>query len=340
MTTPDPLDEIDSKLTTMSPTALLGATPEAVEANYKALARLCHPDRNGGSARAAALFSRLGEFKVAALNPSPPIRSTKNTYTLRRLLAVGDAAEVHLAVGPNPAVEDRLLKISRIPAGVALLDNERAVLEALAKDATLPYFAHLPRFVESFMVRDKSVARRINAFELRPGGFTLPEVRARHAPLDSRHLAWIFRRMLAALGYVHRRGYVHGALVPPHVLVFPADHNVNLIGWGHAVKVGEDMRTVPAAYLDWYPPEVRGKKPAGPGTDVYLAAACMSYLSGGDPTRRTFGPMLEEPLLRFFGSCMLPGLRMRPNDAWALLDEFTEVLGRLFGPPKFVPLAM
>jgi serine/threonine protein kinase len=333
----DPLAWVEARLSGSSPAELLGDSAEKIEENYRTLARIYHPDRNGGSERAAALFRKLTAFREKALSPHPPIVSPQRPYALGRLLAVGDASEAHAAGSGSDLY---LLKISRIPAGNALLLNEHKVLAELRKQGHGVHLSHLPDPVESFMVRDKGVDRRINAFKYAPCGHTLEAVRAKHDPLDPRNLAWMFNRLLAVLGYVHRKGFVHGAVVPPHVLVFPHDHNARLLGWGHSVKAGGVMTSAPAAYLDWYPPEVRGKKPAGPGTDIYLAAACMSYLSGGDPTRRTFGPDLPPPMARFFGSCLLPGLRMRPDDAWALFDEFSELLRRLFGPPKFATLAM
>ena len=42
----------------------------------------------------------------------------------------------------------------------------------------------------------------------------------------------------------------------------------------------------------------------------------------------------------FVRSCLLEGPRMRPDDAWALLDEFDELLRDLYGPPKYHALVM
>jgi hypothetical protein len=48
------------------------------------------------------------------------------------------------------------------------------------------------------------------------------------------------------------------------------------------------------------------------------------------------------PLLmrRFIQSCLLDGARMRPHDAWAVLEDFDELLRRLYGPPKFHELTL
>ncbi len=46
------------------------------------------------------------------------------------------------------------------------------------------------------------------------------------------------------------------------------------------------------------------------------------------------------PLQRFLQTCLLESARMRPDDAWKLTDELDELLGRLYGPPKFHALTM
>ena len=78
-------------------------------------------------------------------------------------------------------------------------------------------------------------------------------------------------------------GLVHGAVTPGHVLIQAEDHGLRLIGWGHSVRDGQCIRTGPASYAGWYPPEVRRREPATPATDIYLAARCLVYLAGGDP---------------------------------------------------------
>jgi hypothetical protein len=46
------------------------------------------------------------------------------------------------------------------------------------------------------------------------------------------------------------------------------------------------------------------------------------------------------PMRRFLETCLLEGAKMRPRDAWELLDEFDELLRQLYGPPKFHDLTM
>jgi hypothetical protein len=84
-------------------------------------------------------------------------------------------------------------------------------------------------------------------------------------------------------------------------------------------------------YLDWYPPEVLDGQPVGPDLDIWLATRAMTELVGSRmPTR----------MAAFARGCMLASPRRRPADAWLLLAEFDDLLGRLYGPRTFRPFAM
>ena len=77
-----------------------------------------------------------------------------------------------------------------------------------------------------------------------------------------------------------------------------------------------------------------------PPTDLFLAARCLIYLAGGDPVRDRMPDTVPVPMQRFLQSCLLEGTRMRPDDAWALMEDFDELLHALYGPPKFHELTL
>ena len=52
------------------------------------------------------------------------------------------------------------------------------------------------------------------------------------------------------------------------------------------------------------------------------------------------GGRLPAPLRAFARGCMLANPRQRPHDAWQLLHELDELLGRLYGARKFRPFAI
>lgn len=195
--------------------------------------------------------------------------------------------------------------------------------------------------VESFPVKD-SIQKHVNVFSNETGFYNLDEVHKQHPTLDGKHIVWIFKRLLAAIGLAHQAGIIHAAVLPEHVMIYPGmanqkddkAHALMLVGWGHSVKNGEIVKTISTKYRDWYPPEVLEKKQVGPGTDIYLAAKCMLHLAGDD------GKHLPSSMTRFLKSLVLAGLKMRPDDAWDLFDEFALVAKNIYGTPKFHTLAM
>jgi hypothetical protein len=250
-------------------------------------------------------------------------------------LAAGDVADVYLAREAG-----RVLKVSAAPEGNVFLDGERQTLASLLVAAGgTPYRKYLPALIESFRT-DDGFRRRVNVFRYEPGHYTLEQVRERHPALDGRHLAWIFNRLLTVLGFVHQRGTVHGAVLPCHVLIHAADHGLQLVGWGQSVPAGRPVVAFPARYQNWYPPEVLRRRPASAATDLFLAARCLVYLAGGDPAAGRAPDSVPAPLRRFIDGCLLEGVRMRPDDAWKLQEEWEAVLRRVYGPPRFHELAM
>jgi len=112
---------------------------------------------------------------------------------------------------------------------------------------------------------------------------------------------------------------------------------LQLTSWGHAVQAGKVVKTISALYKDWYPPEILAKQPVLPGTDIYMAAKCMFYLAGVNPNQpiTVSAEQIPIPMQRFFQSCLLPGVKMRPDNAWDLHKEFDDLLKTLYGKPKF-----
>jgi len=256
---------------------------------------------------------------------------------------VGDVADVHIAScvdNPGAAESRYLLKISRTSEGDGFLENERRALTKLRTAAGDTSFRwYLPKLVESFKVSDRS-ERRVHVFLDEPGFYTLEQVHDQHPVLDGRHLDWIFKRLLTVLGVSHGQGIVHGAVLPCHVLIHAANHGLQLIGWGQSVEVERRITALATRYRGWYPLEVLKKQPATPATDLFLAARCLIYLAGGDPVRDRMPDSVPASMQRFLATCLLEGTRMRPQDAWKLMDEFDDLLRQLYGPPKFHPLTM
>jgi hypothetical protein len=288
--------------------------PDAVRC-YRRLARLTHPDALPGDARAAAAFAKLAAFWQ------------RHQGDGACLVARGDIANLY-------RTRRGLLKVARNPADNDLIDREAAALNRIRLSIEPGFGAYFPRLLAAQRVQDPRTGaeRRGNLLAPLDGFASLAQVRAAFpGGVDPRDAAWMWRRLLVAIGTAHRAGVVHGAVLPGHVLIHPAEHGLVLVDWCYAGRPGEPLPAVVASYRDRYPPEILAGQPAGPDTDIWLATACMTGLMGN---------RAPAPLAAFARGCMLASPHGRPQDAWQLLGELDGLLGRLYGPRKFRPFAI
>lgn len=313
----------------LDPRELFGADPEKALKNYRIRFHESFGDNAKQPALATHLFQLIGEKADAVKKPFPVITSPKRAYMLKTKLATGDVSDVHYATSESGQY---IFKASRVNGGDTLLEREKeAVSAVLAKLVHNDYFKLFPTLAESFVVKDR-IRKRVNVFSYEPGWLTLETIVRKTGPLDEKHVVWMFKRLLSALGCVRSVGYVHGAVLPQHILIHPATHSVRLIGWTSAVKRGNPLTVVPRSHLNFYPPEVTAKKPATSAVDVYLAAKSLWWANSGAQVQRQ--------LWSFLSAFLLPGATMRGEDPFQLYDEFDEKCHKIFGPPKFVPLVV
>ncbi|RAY13211.1 molecular chaperone DnaJ [Actinomadura craniellae] len=314
---------------------LFGDDPAQAARRYRRLARLVHPDSTGDGAGdgARAAFDRLAELWREHRGPArTTIVTRRHSYELSGDPIHGDLANLYPAV--HDMTRQVLVKMPRDPADGDLLEREAEALRRLAAEGDPRYLPYVPRLVESFTHHDAGtgVRRRSNVISRFDGFFNLAEVRAAHpGGLDPRDAAWMWRRLLVAIGLAHRAGVVHGAVLPEHVLIHPGDHGLGLVGWCASVIGGGRVPALVGAYADWYPPEVPARQKAGPGTDVFLATRCMEHL---------MGDRAPKAMRSFARGCTLPAPGRRPADAWRLLAELDDLLERLYGPRHFRPFTM
>jgi serine/threonine protein kinase len=284
---------------------------------YRMLVKVVHPDvaPAGRGATAAQAFARL-----SALRNGWVLTTKRARYRVGGVVATGDLAELHAVDG-----DVALLKVPRRPADNDLMQAEASALSKL----DTPY---APRLLESFTHEDSDRVRRtVNVIARQDGFVSLAEVHAAYpGGLDPRDVAWMWRRLLTGLGWAHHAGLVHGAVLPEHVLIHPAEHGLVLVDWCYSVPAGTAVPALVAKHRAAYPPEVPGKQPASAATDIFMATGLMLRLIRNPP----------EAMRRFARGCRYEKPRMRPQDAWRLLEEFDELLGDLYGPRRFRAFAM
>ena len=125
--------------------------------------------------------------------------------------------------------------------------------------------------------------------------------------IDARTAVWMWRRILEVLGWAHRCGISHRAVLPEHILVHPRDHRVLLVGWSSATGDLSFSRD-----------------------DLRSSARCTLDLTKGD---------VPAPL----GALLVATASDRADvpEAWALSRAVADAAGlAAFGPPKFHPFTM
>lgn len=297
------------------PGDLFGLTDPA--RSYRRLARLTHPDSSADQAATCRAFEKLSalwaQYRDVCATP----------------VASGDIANLY-------RTGDGVLKLARDPADNDLIDREAVALTLLRALGDTRFLAYVPRLLRGERQRDPDtgVVRRASVLGWLDGFVSLADVRRAYpGGLDPRDAAWMWRRLLVALGFAHRAGVIHGAVLPPHVMVHPAEHGLVLVDWCYSAGRAGPAPSIPAIverYRDWYPDEVLAREEPGPATDIYLATRCMTGLMDS-PGR---------PLSAFARGCLLRQPSRRPQDAWRLIGELDEHLGRLYGPRTFRPFTM
>lgn len=321
------------------PEAIFGdATAEEIRTIWRKFAAILHPDRFrdvSTKTRMQTAFVRAATLKEEAERrlTGITVKTKRHTYVVTGVFARGDLSELRACTDENGV--RAVFKVCARSPDNDLLENEATRLQHLVPKGTLDekFFRYLPRLDETFVSRgEDGVDRRVNVVSGFFEHVTMSEVMAAHPRgVDFRDAAWMTKRLLATLGFVHRRGLVHGAVLPPHLLVHPVNHGARLVDWCYAREIGDRIRAIPSSYRGFYPPEVLEKKPATAQTDIYLAAKTALALMGEK------APL---PVHKFWSTCLAPSPSRRPDDAWALHDELEDVLERLVGKPKYRPLVM
>lgn len=319
-------------------TEVVGPDDTGRKKRVRELSRFLHPDcwvtNPDEAALAQGAFARLqsllaNEAKVAS--GAFDITSRKRTYQVSGLAFQGTVANLYdcryLREPGDAALKQGLLKLPRSVRDNDLVQAEAATLKKIwaTKRRRTAYF---PRFEDAFKYRDKAtsvdrqalVTRRLDGFiSLRDVLDTYPD------GLDARDVAWIWRRGLAAISLLNELDIVHGSIVPEHVLIHPVEHGVQLCGMVTAVPAGTVVK-LKVGRTSFYAPEILKKEEATTATDLYMFHKTMDRMLRHDSPRQLFsfidGVCFERP-------------GVRPQDPKALLGEYDELIGRLWGERKF-----
>ncbi len=298
---------------------------------------------------AAADFKRALADLARDDGRRPRVEVAGVPYRVLGRIAAGDSSEVFLAERAHPITERVILKVLRSRDDEDLLDAEHAVLSALHErddQGAGELRRRLPPLVARgpVTVDGQRAPRGSEALVLRAlSGFvdTFDDVlRVYPAGVDGRHAVWMWRRVLELLAGIHHAGWVHGAVLPQHLVVHARDHGVMLVGWSCAVPVGSKapLRAASFTARECYPPALLDGAPPSPATDITMSARCIARLLGGaaervpDDVARPIASLVEEHAVSFGP--------LHAADAWALRKRLGDAAREAYGPPRYHAFSM
>ena len=319
-------DVVERVLAAKTAEDVVGPADEGRRKRERDLFRLLHPDA-GGNADAFAHLQQLLAAEARREAGIFEVTTRTRTYTVSGLAYRGRVANLYNCTFVDGGTRDALLKLPRSPVDNDLVQADASALRRI-HDSGKRRAGYFPHFVEAFRHRDAAtrIDRRAVVMEKLEGFYSLAEVKAAYpAGLDGRDLAWMWRRALAGISLVHELGLVHGAIVPEHILIHPAEHGLVFVDFTASVEIDGTVKALGGG-REFYPPEVLNKEPVSPATDIYMLSQVMRWMLRADQPRQFFA---------FIKGCTDTRPKVRPQDAQQLRGEFDELLERLYGPRKF-----
>lgn len=313
------------------------ARPEVINASFKVLMAIFHPDRKGGNEEIA---KRLTEAHSVLSDPQSREKYdesrnnlggvTIGEYKVLEKIAEGGFGSTyrgeHLLLG-QPVCIKHCLRISAIDEQI-LLNEARAMWD-------LRHFA-VPAVRGVVKLPDGSYALVASYIP----GPTLEKVIEKSGKLDPEHVCWIIERVLNALKYIHFHGVVHGDIKPQNIIVQPACHMAVLVDFGLSM-IKPTSRSDSKGYTPYFaPPEQIDGRPLLPESDLYSMGVTMIYcLTGGNldaVKRREVPNYVPGELRNFIRKLIVRDVNARSR--WPerpiekdLCDELLEIRTQVFG---------
>lgn len=324
---------LDEVLSATKLSELPGASGKKPKRVFLIYARQIHPDLfqdEAEKAKANKAFVHLGKLRdlsegksSAPAAASNKIKTKKHEYQLGDVFAETGTFLKHRAeydAGHRKA----MLSVLKSPADADLAEAYVSALRTL-KDVPENYRVYFPDLIESIRYRDSSSGKEhtIVATEDLEGFRPMSEILTVYPDgISGRDVAWMFRRMLVAVGNAHDVGLINGAPTLDAFLVHDAMHGIVLADWEYSVGDDQPLKAVPEAYKWAYPRRILDKGAANFSLDIHVVAEmAKSLLAKGEPRQLT----------AFFNGCMINGVPKAPT----LLAEFDTLLDRIYGKRTF-----
>jgi hypothetical protein len=258
-------------------------------------------------------------------------------YRVDGRIARGESAEVLLARRDHRVGERVIAKVLRASTDRDRLESEWSTIEALLASRARggPHFTRLmPQPVANgearFGTKGEQGERFATLYRFE-SGFVHDFVAVQEAypqGIPATAAVWMYKRILETLVFIHESGFVHGAILPRHLLVHSRDHGVRMCGFTCAGRAGEALVARVATDLAFYPDAVATLTPS---LDIAMSARCVLWLLAGDLAKTP-----EEITTVVSDAAAGRGA----ETALAVLDRLDAAALALFGPPRYVPFSM
>ena len=253
-----------------------------------------------------------------------------SVFRVQELIGLGDLTSIYYTeCNGQPSV----LKWDIKGDNEAAILNEAGAIHAMWDSPNIRFRPYVPELLGSFN-HEGSAGNVLNFLE---DFVSLAYIKEYAYPdgIDIRDAAWMYRRLLVALGFAHNAGVIHGAVLPEHILIHPEKHGLVLIDWCYSTRLHrQGLERWVEKRRDFYAPEAlwAGKKPpvAMRETDIYMATKSIEYLLDGN---------VPQTFKNFFTYTKTSSVLLRPGDAWTVKEDFDKVLDREY-ERKFRPFVL
>jgi hypothetical protein len=265
-------------------------------------------------------------------------------WALGQQIAQGDISDVYTGQRARWPTELVVIKILRDRKDVDTLNNEWDVLQMLHQSdapgadgfTTLipqPVF-HGNISAGAHAGKRASIFRWISGFQ---HSFT-DVIRAYPQGIPPRASIWVWRRILEVLSFIHASGMVHGAVLPPHLLVQENEHGARLVGYGCSGRTGEKLQAISQSYEAFYPQVKR--LTLTPQLDLAMSARSIVAMLGGDPGTGKLPSAVPASLASVLRRVALSDPTSTSENAWGIRGEIGELAKQIYGPPQFIPIVL
>ncbi len=305
----------------------------------------------------ATVQARRFREAFAAWN-DPPVRGGARRlsigdrhWTLGRLVAHGEVGDVYAAERARWPSERVLVKVAHDRRGGPALRHEWQVLQDLQQgdEPTAASFGpRLPQPVAQGVVAGgEAVGQAALVVRFAHGYLHTFDAVCGLYPrgIEARPAVWIWRRILELLAFLHRRGWVHGAVLPRHLLIEQGEHGVRLVGFRAAGRAGQPLGTAAAGDEAFYPaagglPASTAARRLGYALDLAMSARCMARLLGGDPASGEVPASVPASLAAEIARAAAHRGDGDAAAAWTVRERLGELARQVFGAPAFCPLQL